>query len=209
MTTNVQELTEKIYHEGVLKANEDAAKILEKARKEADGIIQSAMKQKENLLMQADEAVKEAKEKADAEIRLAAQKVLGKLKQQITDELITLQVNAAVKSAFEDVEFIERMILLVIENWEQAGQKESELSLLLPAEEEKRLAEFFKRKLAMQLRKGMEIRLDPDMRNGFKIESKGGHYRLSFTDDDFENYFKNYLKEKTWELLFGDESEAD
>ena len=209
MTTNVQELTAKIYREGVLKANEEAEKILDQSKKKAVAIIDSANQQKDKILKQAEEAVKEAKEKADAEIRLAARKVVSNLKQQIADELITLQVDSSVETAFEDIEFIERMILLIIENWEKAEQKETELSLLLPPEEEKRLGDFFKGKLAKQLKKGLEIRLDPIMQNGFKIESKSGHYQISFTGSDFENYFRDYLKERTWYLLFGDESESD
>ncbi len=49
MQTKLQELTEKIYQEGVNKANEEAEKIINSAKKEADGIVSGAKKEAEDM----------------------------------------------------------------------------------------------------------------------------------------------------------------
>jgi F0F1-type ATP synthase membrane subunit b/b' len=50
MQNNLQKLTEKIYQEGIEKANEEAEKLLAKAREEALQIIREAEKEKNEIL---------------------------------------------------------------------------------------------------------------------------------------------------------------
>jgi V/A-type H+-transporting ATPase subunit E len=40
------------------------------------------------------------------------------------------------------------------------------------------------------------------MKSGFKVGPADGSYVISFTDEDFNNFFKAYLRPKSTELLF-------
>jgi V/A-type H+-transporting ATPase subunit E len=40
------------------------------------------------------------------------------------------------------------------------------------------------------------------MKKGFEIAPVDGTYKLSFSDEDFANLFKTYLRPRTKELLF-------
>jgi V/A-type H+-transporting ATPase subunit E len=55
------------------------------------------------------------------------------------------------------------------------------------------------------MNKGLEFSFSPDVRTGFKIGPADGSYLISFTDDDFLNFLKAYLRPKTSHLLFGEE----
>lgn len=203
MTDTIRELTEKIYTEGVEKAVREAEKIIAEAQKEAGNILDSARLEKSRILEQATGEANDLKRKTDSEIRLAAQKLIGNLKLQATNMLVLKQVDSFAAVAFEDEKFVQEMMLLVVQNWAAGNREETDLCLLIPEKEEKKVAAFFESKLFSELNRGIEIKIDPGTKNGFKISPKDGHYILSFTEKDFENYFRNYLKEKTSELLFG------
>jgi len=203
MTNKVQELTEKIYNEGVGKAKVDAEKLIGDAKKKAAKIIQDAQKQREELLNQAKKEVSELKKNTDAEMQLAAQQFMSHLKQQITNAITTTQVEYPVKEAFNDSEFLKNLILTLVKNWDTQNQEQPELRLMLSEKEMNNLSAFFESKAFTALNNGIEIQWDAKMKNGFKIGPKDDSYILRFSDIDFENYFKKYFKERTRTLLFG------
>lgn len=202
MTNSIRELTEKIYNEGVLKATKEAEKIISDARKEADEIIRSANQEKKIIIEQTTKDAEEVKRKIDSEIRMATQKMINNLKQNIAGLLVTKQVDSFGSTALNDQKFVKELILLVIKSWTKNEMKDSGLNMLVPQNEEKKIAAYFESKLIGQLNKGIDIKVDPNIKNGFKIGPKDGNYIISFTGEDFENYFKSYLKEKTWKLIF-------
>ena len=203
MANSIRELTEKIYNEGVAKANNEADLILANARKKAEEIVQGANQDKKEILHRATREAEEVSRKTHSEIRLAAQKLMSNLKQNIAETLISKQLNSLVEQAFDDEKFVQEMMMTVVQNWIKQEHENKALNLFVTPEDEVRIAGFFNSKLASELSQGVEIRPDPNIRNGFKIGPKNGNYVISFTEKDFENYFRNYLKEKTWELIFG------
>ncbi|NLO11970.1 MAG: V-type ATP synthase subunit E, partial [Candidatus Cloacimonetes bacterium] len=40
------------------------------------------------------------------------------------------------------------------------------------------------------------------VKNGFNLVPADGGYKLSFTDEDFANLFKGYLRPRTSQILF-------
>lgn len=202
MTKKILELTEKIYNEGVEKAKKEAELIIANAKKEADNIIISAKNKEKDIAEQAQKQADEHKKNADSEIRLAARQFISNLKQQITALITTAQVEAPVKDAFKDDEFVKNIILTVIKNWNPQKPEELNIRLLLPQKEEKELTDFFNNKAKELLDSGLEINFEPNIKSGFKIGPKDGSYYISFTDKDFENYFINYLKDKTKKMIF-------
>lgn len=202
MTDKVQELTEKIYNEGIGKAKADAEKIISEAKKEAARIIQDAKNKSEELLTQAGKETAEMKKNSNAELQLAARQFVSHVKQQITNAVTAAQVEESVREAFNDADFLKSMIIAMVKNWNNQNHEQPELCLLLAENEEKKLSGFFESKAFSELNKGIEIKWDDKLKNGFKIGPKDGSYILQFSDSDFENYFKKYFKERTRNLLF-------
>lgn len=203
MTNSIQELTEKIYNEGVVKAKTEAEKILSEARKEAEKMTEAAQKEREHLLEVAEAEAKDIKKKAHSELTLAGQKLISNMEQQVAQLLTNLQVESLSDKAFQNEEFIEKMLLLVVEKWAKKNGEDSDLTILISGKDEEMISRFFRKKMIDKLSKGIEIKVDPSIRSGFKIGPADGHFIISFTGRDFENYFKTYLKERTWNLIFG------
>ena len=203
MADSIRELTEKIYNEGVVKAQAEAEIMLSNAKKEAEEIVEKANQAKSEILLQANREADNIRRKTQSEITLAAQKLMSNLKQNISETLISKQLNSLTEKAFGDEKFVQEMILTVVRNWTKHDHENSELRLLVAPDEKHKIDEFFKTRLVAELNRGVEISPDPNIRNGFKIGPKNGNYVISFTEKDFENYFRSYLKEKTRELIFG------
>ncbi|MDA3894219.1 MAG: hypothetical protein PF517_21375 [Salinivirgaceae bacterium] len=204
METNdkIKKLTDRIYLEGIEKAKSEADLIILSAKKEAENIIKTAKTKELEIVDQMQKYTLELKQNTEAEIRLAARQFTSNLKQQISELITNAQIEAPVKEAFNDKEFVQNIMLTIIKNWNPQNPDEMNISLLLPEKDEKELNNFFISKAKTHLNSGLEINFLPSMKSGFKIGPKDGSYYISFTDTDFENYFKNYLKEKTKQLLF-------
>lgn len=203
MADSIRELTEKIYNEGVAKAHDEAEMIVSDARKEAVEIVQTANQARNEILRQANREAEEIHRKTQSEIRLAAQKLLSNLKQSISETLISKQLNSLTEQAFDDEKFVQEIMMTVVRTWAKHENEASTLSILVAPKDKNKMDEFFKSRLEAELNQGVEISPDPNIHNGFKIGPKNGNYVISFTEKDFENYFRSYLKEKTWELVFG------
>ncbi len=208
MTDKIQELTEKIYTEGVLKAKAEADRIISEATEKAKNILSEAERQKLEILSQAQKEIQELKDKTNSEIDLAAKRVIGNLMQYVSEKLLALQIDPSVEKAFRDERFIQDMILLMIQNWTKLGEKEPEINLLVPPGEENKIRKFFEAELKKGLSLGIQLNIDENLKNGFRIEPRNGRYYISFTSEDFKSYFKSQLKEKTRELIFGPEKDT-
>ncbi|NQU88246.1 MAG: V-type ATP synthase subunit E [Mariniphaga sp.] len=202
MTNKILELTEKIYDEGIVRAKVEATQIITNAKVEAAEIISTAKKQELEILDQAKIQAAEFKKNTESEIQLAARQFMSKLKQQIANLVIVAQVEPPVKEAFKDIEFVKNIIQTVIQNWNPQKPEEFNLSILLPEKDEKEFFDFFESKAIKVLNQGIDIQFDAKTTDGFKIGSKDGSYVISFSDKDFENYFKGYIKDRTKKLLF-------
>lgn len=202
MSNKIKELTEKIYNEGVAKAKVEAASIIAKANEEAALIREMARQEKSNILQDAKEQLIEYEKNMKAEVQLASRQAINSLKQQVKTLVVTAQVEFPVKEAFKNSDFIKNIILTLIRNWNPQKPEELNLNVLLPKKDELEMMEFFKTNAIGILNQGMEFHFDTKISNGFKIGPKDGSYVISFTDKDFEEYFKSYLKDKTAKLLF-------
>ena len=204
MENKLQELTGKIYEEGIARAKEEADKIIAEAKKEADDLRNKAKKEAQQILEKANKEAGELKKNVESEVKLSARQAISTIKQQVT-ELITAGVtDKAVKEAFKDKDFIKKIIEATIKNW-NPGKESFDLQLLLPKEDEKKLGAYFTSRQKDLINGTIEVKFDDRMDSGFKIGPKDGRFLISFTDEDFENFFKTYLRPRTTQLLYGGE----
>ena len=200
MNSKIQQLTETIYNEGVQKAKEEAEVILKNARDKASGIEKEARKKAEKLVAEAEGKAQELKKQVDSEIKMTLNQAVSAMKQEITS-LITMKViQPSVKELFSDKDFLQKLISSVVKGW---MEKESfDVKVILPEQDRNQLEGFFKNNLADEMNKGLEVSFAQNMKSGFKIGPADGSYLISFTDEDFTNFLKAYLRPKTSQLLF-------
>lgn len=202
MENKLQELTGKIYEEGVARAKEEAEKIIIEAKKEADELRNKAKKEAEQILGKAGKEAEELKRKVESEVKLSARQAISTIKQQITEMITAKATENSIKDAFNDKEFIKKIIITTINNW-NPGKEAYDLQLLLPKEDEKSLGSYFLSKQNDILKGSVNIKFDDRVSTGFKIGPQDGRFLISFTDEDFENFFKTYLRPRTTQLLYG------
>jgi V/A-type H+-transporting ATPase subunit E len=49
----------------------------------------------------------------------------------------------------------------------------------------------------------VEVKTDERVKSGFKVAPQAGGYYIRFTDEDFDALFREYLRPKVAELLYG------
>jgi V/A-type H+-transporting ATPase subunit E len=200
MHTKLQELTDKIYNEGVQKAKQEAEKILSEAEQEAKSIVSKAQSDSEKLLHEAQKKADELKRNMEAEMKLAASQSMSALKQQIASVITLKAVEPGVKEVFSDKAYLQDLLVKVVQGWTQSGN--FDLNIILPEGDKTQLEAFFKNSLAAELNKGVSFEFDKKLKAGFKVGPQDGSYIVSLSEEDFESFFKAYLRPKTSTLLF-------
>ncbi|HSV88964.1 MAG TPA: HrpE/YscL family type III secretion apparatus protein [Bacteroidales bacterium] len=204
MQTKLQELTEKIYREGVEKAQAEADKILAEARQQAQEIVKQAQVKAEELMQEAEKNADVLRKNSMNELQLAGRQAISDLKQKIVALLEKETLGPQTKAAFGDQQFVQELMISVIKSWDSSGSDSVDLQLMLPKNKQQELDAFIKQKVQGFFEKGLQITWQERMKNGFKIGPKDGGYLVSFTDEDFDNFFVSYLRPLLVELLFGE-----
>ena len=97
MENKIQELTDKIYREGVEKGNEEAQRLVKNAQEEAAKILDDARKEAESIIAAARKTAKETAENTQSEIKLFAGQAVNALKTEVASLLTNQVVSQSVK----------------------------------------------------------------------------------------------------------------
>jgi len=207
MQKKLQELTDKIYQEGVDKANKEAKKILSDAKKQADGLLAKAKKDAGSTIDKAEKEAQDLKKNTLNELQLSARQAISDLKQKVVNLIQAKTIEPEAKSAFKSEEFTSDIIRTIVKNWDPESSDNVDLRVLLPEKKQKDFENYFKNKGKELLEKGLEIDFSEKIKGGFKIGPKGGGYLISFTDDDFDNFFKTYMRPRLIDMLFDEKKD--
>lgn len=204
MQAKLQELTDKLYQEGVSKAQQEADRIVSEAKAEAEKIKRAAQEEAAALKRSAEEENDRLKETVETGLKNSAQQAESGLKQRIS-ELITAElVDKQVDAAFDDGSFMKKLIETVVSNWKTDGGVPA-LDLVLPAAQQAELESFVKGKAGSVLKDGVSVAFSDDVEGGFKIGPQNSGFQVSFTEEGFRNYFKEYLRPRARKYLYGEE----
>ncbi len=205
MQNKLQELTDKLYNEGLSKGQQEAAELLEKAKAEAEQLIEAAKHNAEQIISKAEKQAEDIKKNANAEIGLAGRQVIMQVKQATENIITTKAIAEPNKSAFNDVDFVKQIIQSAIEGFSKSSDNNSQLSILLPDSQQEQLKTFVAGQIGKQMSNGIDVQFSKSIKSGFRIGAKEKGYYISFTDIDFETLFKEYLRPSVQQLLFGQE----
>jgi len=206
MESKLQELTNKLYNEGVEKANEEAGRIKSEAEKEAEQIKNEARQQAEQIVQQAKQEAEDIQKNTQSEIDLAPKQTLRQVQKQVAGMITTRVIKKPVEKSMEDTEFVKQIVEQVIKNWNPQSGEPVDLSITLPEKMQQELQDYLENKAAKELNAGITVEVSDRMKGGFSIGPADGSYKISFSEQDFENFFKAYLRPRTVKMLF---EEAD
>ena len=194
MQNKLQELTDKLYNEGLSKGKQEAEQMKANAKNEAAQIIAEAKAQAEAA---------ELKSKTENDVKMASQQAFTAVRKQIENVIIAKAIAAPVKEATTQTEFLKEIIKSIVCAFNPAESDSVALEVILPAEKQAEMEKFAKETLNQICSAGVDVQFSKNIQGGFKISPKGEGYMLSFTDKDFENIIAEYLRPKTKALLFG------
>lgn len=203
MENKLQQLTEKLYNEGLSKGRAEAEALLAKAQTDAEKIVAEAKDKAQAIVAEAEKAAQQLKTNTENEVRLAAGQMKSALRQQIETMVQMEVVSPAVSQAWRDNSFIQQLAVAAV----QALDPKQGLRVVLPENRGNELVEAVKQALAERFGadNGVEVVTDARVRVPFRVMVKEGGYYVSFADADFDALFRSYLRPKVAQLLFGNE----
>ena len=117
MENKIQELTDKIYREGVEKGNEEARRLIANAQEEAKKIVEDAHKEAESIIASSRKSADELTENTKSELKLFAGQAVNALKSAIATLVTDNIVNADVKAFAANKDYLNASIVALEANW--------------------------------------------------------------------------------------------
>ena len=203
MQDKLQELTDRLYNEGLSKGKQDGEELLQKAQAEADRIVAYAKAEADRIVAQANKEAEELKTKVAADVKMAATQSIAVTKQEIEKMVVTNAATQGVKANMGNASFVKELITSVVKAFNPANASPVDLNLILPEALKAEIEPFVKNEIANQFKGEVNVDYSKKMNGGFKVAPKDGGYVLQFTDDEFTQLIANYLRPATKKILFG------
>lgn len=196
MEEKIKELTDKLLNEGVERGKAEAEKIIASAQEQAKAIIADAQKQAADIIAKANKDADELNNNTKSELKMYAKQASDALKTEIANIVSADSVKASVGKITADKDFMNKFILKLAEKW-GAGE-DVEISATDAAS--------LKAVFAAEAKKLLDKKVTINQVNGqkalFTIQPADGSYKVSFGDEEFENYFKSFLRPQIIDMLF-------
>ena len=201
MQNKLQELTDKLYNEGLSKGKQEGEELLAKAKVQAEEMIAKAQAEAAQIVAAAQKQAEEIRSKVASDIRMASNQSLAATKKDIESLVVGKMTEEPTKKALASADFVKELIKAVAEKFSTDGPVD--LALILPENLQKELEPFVANELAKVLKGGVEASFSKKVAGGFNIGPKDGGYFISFTDETFNALISEYLRPATKKILFG------
>ena len=203
MQDKLQELTDRLYNEGLSKGKQDGAELLRQARAEADAIVAGAKAEAEHIIAQANKEAEELKTKVAADVKMAATQSIAVTKQELEKMVVTQAAMQGVKANMSDAAFVKELVASVVKAFNPQNASPVALDFILPDALKAEVEPFVQHEIANQFKAEVRVDYSKKMNGGFKVAPRDGGYVLQFTDDEFTQLIANYLRPATKKILFG------
>ena len=197
----LQELTQKLYEEGLAKGKQEGEAALEKARADAEAIVSKAQEEAQAILEKARKEADDFRIKVEGDVKMAAAQAVQATRADIENLIIAKAVNAPVDKALSEEAYLKGIITAVAQRF--SAEEPADLSLVLPESLKAGLEPFVKDELGKILGRDVEASFSRKLAGGFRIGPKDGGYFVSLTDETFKELIGAYLRPVTKKLLFG------
>ncbi|MBQ7553245.1 MAG: hypothetical protein IJT46_02650 [Bacteroidaceae bacterium] len=196
MENKIQELTDKIYREGVEKGNAEAQKLIANAQNEAKRIVEEAQQQADAILNNARKSADEMSANAKSELQLFAGQAVNALKSEVASLLTNKIVDVDVKDFTSNKDYLNSFIVSLAKQWS------ADESIKISTSDAEGLKKFFAAQAKDILDKGVKIEQVNGLKTLFSISPADGSYKVNFGEEEFGNYLKDFLRPQLVELLF-------
>ncbi|MFO7936950.1 MAG: hypothetical protein R6V06_05000 [Kiritimatiellia bacterium] len=175
MTEDLQQLLEKIQHDGVEKARTEAESILDEAKKESTSLIASAKTEAEKIKSDAKKEAEAYAVRAGETISQSARDILLRVEKSVTEmmeNLLLKNVNTALNSKETAVSLVAQAVKTYM-----SGSNEIEISIA------EKMTESLRAELAGMASEGVTVVLDNTSDSGFRVKLANGRVEHDFTGE--------------------------
>ena len=199
MDIQVQELIDKIKKDGIDSASQEADRLKNEAEAEARQIVETAKKEAAEIIAKGKQDAERSEKAGIAALQQASRNLVLAFKEKIQALLDNLVITQLGKSYNDDI--LKVVIPELIKSW--PAKKTDSLAILLSSASLGKLESFFKTKLTGELKKGLEIKVDHSLTEGFRIANKDGSAYYDFSADSVAEMLCAYLNPHLAEILSG------
>lgn len=196
MENKIQELTDKIYREGVEKGNVEAQILIANAQNEAKKIVEDAHKEAEKILEASHKSADELTENTKSELRLFAAQAVNALRTEIATLITDKIVRTDVKAFVANEDYLNAFIVALASRWS------IDESIIISTSDAENLKKYFLVHAKSLLDKGVKIEQVNGNKTLFTVSPSNGSYKVNFGEEEFMNYFKEFLRPQLVEMLF-------
>ncbi|MBN2010187.1 hypothetical protein JW960_12650 [candidate division KSB1 bacterium] len=187
MDVKLDSLIEKIKKEGIEEAQSSADEIVKEARKKATKIVEDAKKEAEKVVDDGKRKVDQFKATAEADLQQAARNAELLLKEKFTalfDAVFKREVGEKLSA-----DFMKDVILKIVDSW----AKDANAEVVLNDKDKKALETVLFKGVKEDAKKGVTLKVSPDVANGFRIGVKGSDVYYDFSDDAIAAVLKSLI----------------
>ena len=192
----IQELTEKLLREGVEKGQAEAQNIIAQAKQQAEQIIEEARRQAQDIEAAAQKKADETAANTRNELKMYTGQAMSALKSEITNVLTDGVVKEATAGLTASPDFLGQFAVALAEKWS------SDEPIVISSNQAESLKAYFAAKAKALLDKGVTINKVNGKDTLLSIAPADGSYKVNFGEQEFEAYFKNFLRPQLVEMLF-------
>jgi V/A-type H+-transporting ATPase subunit E len=196
MEIQLQELIDKIKRDGIESAAEEASRLKAQAEDEAKRIAAAARKEAADITAKARADAERAEKAGIAAVGQASRNVVLAFKTEI-GAILDRIVARETASALDDG-VLKAVLPGILSGW--AAGKDA-LDLILNEAQLKSLSAYFNNKLAGELKRGVELKLDRNLSAGFRIANKDGSAYYDFSAESVAELLSAYLNPRLAETL--------
>jgi V/A-type H+-transporting ATPase subunit E len=203
-TSGVQQLIDRLSHEGVAEGERQAEKIIAEAQQKADDIVDLARQQANEILAQARHEADQLVAGGEEALKLACRDAVRDLASRL-HEGFRARLQELLQHQLKDAKLLKRMIL------EIAGKakidEDAEVTVLLPPEaireedvrkriqagDEDALTEFVEGLLGDEIRQGFALKLGDTDQTGLRVQVVNQNVEIDFTEKAITELLAQHL----------------
>ena len=197
MAEELQSLLDRIYADGVQKANAEADRIIAEARRQADEIVSEAGANAEKMIADAGREADSLRLRAEAAVKQASRDIILALKAELEKRFNA--VLAEKVSTAMTPEFISELIRGMAQKF--ASDPDAELSVLCAAKDEAQLAGLLADALRESFAKAPKVFADTGIDGGMEVSFRDGGVYYDFTVPALTELIGKYATERIANLL--------
>ena len=196
MDSQIQALTEKVYQEGVLKGEQEAAKILAAANAQAEQVERDARARAEQIIAEAQRSASELKSNTERELKLNASKLIEATKASIVDVLAGRIAGDSVQALTANPELLQRVVLEIAKGFDLKHGVE------ITSSQAEELKAYFAQNAKALLEVGLTIKQVAGKATQYTIRPQNGSFKVEIGEQEFVELFKSILRPQLAQELF-------